>query len=115
MPQRSVVVSLALGGLISTQLHRDAKAAGAPEEGTTMRFGSRECPLDISVLWTAEVDSPVYSTPAILPSSAGSRKRVCTHVGRRKKLCVVLVHQVQRSNNYNCKDGRVMWLCIYVA
>ncbi|CBJ28983.1 conserved unknown protein [Ectocarpus siliculosus] len=41
-----------------------------------MGLGSRECPLDISVLWTAEVDSPVYSTPVILPSSAGGYKQI---------------------------------------
>lgn len=82
---RSVAAGLALGGLISTQLHSNthAAAAAAAAEGN-MRFGSKECPLDISVLWTAELDSPVYSTPVILPSSAGSRKQVpyaqCTRV-----------------------------------
>ncbi|CAM9580319.1 unnamed protein product [Pylaiella littoralis] len=74
---RSVAAGLALGGLISTQLHSNthaAAAAAAAAEGN-MRLGSKECPLDISVLWTAELDSPVYSTPVILPSSAGSRKQ----------------------------------------
>lgn len=78
MPQRPIVASLALGGLISTLLHPDTQAAAAAAGEGQASFGSRECPLDISVLWTAEVDSPVYSTPVILPSSAGSRKQVCS-------------------------------------
>ncbi|CAN0227001.1 unnamed protein product, partial [Laminaria digitata] len=39
-------------------------------------LGSKECPLDISVLWTADVDSPVYSTPVIRPSSGDGRKQL---------------------------------------
>lgn len=46
----------------------------ARQRGVDM--GSRLCPLDISVLWTADVDSPVYSAPVILPSSVGDRKQV---------------------------------------
>lgn len=38
--------------------------------------GSTGCPLDISVLWTADVESPVYSTPVIIPSSPDNRKQV---------------------------------------
>ncbi|CAN0443106.1 unnamed protein product, partial [Scytosiphon promiscuus] len=41
-------------------------------------LGSKQCPLDISVLWTADVDSPVYSTPVIRPSSVDGRKQVRT-------------------------------------
>lgn len=63
VPRRTFVATLALAAL-----------AAAQEE--QMGLGSRECPLDISVLWTAEVDSPVYSTPVILPSSAGGHKQV---------------------------------------
>ena len=76
MPRRGSITSS--GWLASTLLllvHQDARA-GADGAATWASTDSRECPLDISVLWTAEVDSPVYSTPAILPSSGDGRKQV---------------------------------------
>ena len=73
------VVALALGVLVSTLLERDAGAAADVEAlEDTVPLGSKECPLDISVLWTADVDSPVYSTPVIRPSSVDRRKQVRT-------------------------------------
>jgi len=66
MPQR---VFLTLGWLVSSLV---GVAVAEQRKG----LGSRECPLDISVLWTAEVDSPVYGTPIILPSAGGVGKQV---------------------------------------
>lgn len=80
-PVRSRAV-LALAVLVATAaVHGsesiDAAAKIAAEEDTAaVRLGSRECPLDISVLWTADVFSPVYSTPVILPSYIEGRKQV---------------------------------------
>lgn len=62
--------------LMLHQHHSCAGADGGAERSWSASLGSRECPLDISVLWTAEVDSPVYSTPVILPSFGDGRKQV---------------------------------------
>lgn len=73
-PARSMT-ALALGALVWTLGNR--QEAGADSAGSRpLGFGSRECPLDISVLWTADVDSPVYSTPVILPSPIDGRNQV---------------------------------------
>lgn len=76
---RQRVVALALGVLVSTLLERDASAAAASAAEAfeeTVSLGSKQCPQDISVLWTADVDSPVYSTPVIRPSSVDGRRQV---------------------------------------
>eukprot|EP00752_Nemacystus_decipiens_P003264 g3021.t1 len=81
MPQwRSVaplgwLVPVSLSMLVLGLVHHDARAAADGSEAWAS-LGSRECPLDISVLWTAEVDSPVYSTPVILPASGDGRKQI---------------------------------------
>lgn len=78
IPTRHRVVVLALGMIISTILDMGPRAAAAAAEAfeEEVPLGSKECPLDISVLWTADVDSPVYSTPVIQPSSVDGRKQV---------------------------------------
>ena len=70
------VVAFALGVLVSILLERDASAAAVEAFEETVSLGSIQCPLDISVLWTADVESPVYSTPVIRPSSVNGRKQV---------------------------------------
>ncbi|CAM9587582.1 unnamed protein product, partial [Discosporangium mesarthrocarpum] len=47
-------------------------ASSAKEVG----IGSKDCPLDVEVLWTAEVESPVYSTPLIYPFTPNGHKQV---------------------------------------
>ncbi|CAN0342371.1 unnamed protein product [Ascophyllum nodosum] len=72
-PSIRALSGLGLGALVATiLLERSPNAAlqaSSPQ-------GSTGCPLDISVLWTADVESPVYSTPVILPSSTDGRKQI---------------------------------------
>lgn len=65
----------ALAAIIAAGVTESQLADGA-QQGALARLGSSDCPLDISVSWTADVESPVYSTPVILPRSADGRKQV---------------------------------------
>lgn len=75
---RQRIAALTQVMLVSTLLARDGSAGAAAVDAfeETVPLGSKQCPLDISVLWTADVDSPVYSTPVIRPSSVDGRKQV---------------------------------------
>lgn len=66
----------ALAGIIAAGIMESQLADGAQQEALA-RLGSSDCPLDMSVSWTADVESPAYSTPVIIPRSAEGRKQVC--------------------------------------